>query len=206
MVHANVPFSVADQLSPLIKEIFPDSRIAAGYASKRTKTTCIVNLALNPHFRSKLVAEMKEKPYYIAIDGSNDSGLMKMNPLTVQIFTFGGVSTQQLDMCMTRGSTAADIFGKMDQVLQQHGVYWENCVSVGVDNASVNLGKRNSIMTRAKEKNPAIFFSGCPCHIVHNIACKAGESYARVTGFDVNDFCVDIYYWLDKLTEKTKPE
>ena len=39
LVHSNVPFSVADQLSPLFKEIFPDSRIAAGYASKRTKTT-----------------------------------------------------------------------------------------------------------------------------------------------------------------------
>jgi len=84
LVHSNVPFSVANQLSPLFKEIFPDSRIAAGYASKSTKTTCIVNGALKPYFRSKLVAEMKEKPYSIAIDGSNDTGLLKMNPLSLR--------------------------------------------------------------------------------------------------------------------------
>ena len=72
LVSANVPFSLSDQLSPLFQEIFPDSRIAAACASKRTKTTYIVNRALKFHFRSKLVAEMKEKPYSysVAIDGS----------------------------------------------------------------------------------------------------------------------------------------
>ena len=72
--------ALADQLSPLFKEIFPDSQIAAGYAAKRTKT---VNGALKEYFRSQLVEEMKSKPYSLAIDGSNDTGL---NPLTVRIF------------------------------------------------------------------------------------------------------------------------
>lgn len=101
-------------------------------------------------------------------------------------------------MWMTRGSTAADIFVKMDETLQQFGVCWSNCVSAGVDNTSVNLGKRNSIMSRVTKKNPAVFFNGCPCHIVHNIASKASDSYARVTGFDVDDFCIDVYYWFEK--------
>ena len=110
LVSTNAPFSLSDQLSPLFKEIFSDSRIAAGYASKRTKTTCIINGALKPHFRSKLVAEMKEKPYSIAVDGSNDVGLLKMNPLTVHVFTPDGVSVQLLDMCMSKGSAAVDIW------------------------------------------------------------------------------------------------
>lgn len=65
---------------------------------KSTKTTCIVNRALKPYFRSKLVAEMKEKPYSIVIDGSNDTGLLKMNPLTVRLFTPSGVYVQLLDV------------------------------------------------------------------------------------------------------------
>ena len=202
LVHANAPFALADQFSPLFKEIFPDSQIAAGYASKRTKTTCIVNGALKGYFRSQLVEEMKSKPYSLAIDGSSDTGLKKMNPLTVRIFTPHGVSTQLLDMCMTRGSTAADIFGKMDETLQHHGISWDNCVSIGVDNTSVNLGRRNSIMTRVTQKNPAVFFNGCPCHIFHNIASKAGDMYSRITGFHVEDFCVDVYYWFDKSTKR----
>lgn len=121
-----------------------------------------------------------------------------MNPLTVRILTPHGVSTQLLDMCMTRGSMAADIFGKMDETLQHHGISLGNSVSIGVDNTSVNLGRRNSIMTRVTQKNPAVFFNGCPCHNFHNIASKAVDMYSRVTGFDVEDFCVDVYYWLDK--------
>ena len=157
MVDCNIPFAVADQLSPRFKEKFPDSKIAAGYASKKTKTTCIVNGALKPHFRSQLVSHMKSKPFSLAIDGSNDSGLLKMNPLTVRIFSVEGISTQLLDMCMTRGGTAENLFGKMDETLQRFAISWSKCISVGVDNTSVNLGKRKSIMTKVKEKNVGDF-------------------------------------------------
>ena len=47
------------------------------------------------------------------MDGSNDSGLKKINPLTVHLFTPDGVTTQLLDMCTTRGASAADILGKL---------------------------------------------------------------------------------------------
>ena len=60
----------------------------------------------------------------------------------------------------------------MDKVLQDNGVPRQNCVGVGVDNTSVDLGKRNSIMTRAVQKHSVVYFMGCPCHIVHNMASE----------------------------------
>ena len=44
---------------------------------------------------------MKEEPFSLAIDGSNDNGLQKMNPMTVRIFdvSHGRISTKFLDMC-----------------------------------------------------------------------------------------------------------
>ena len=57
-------------------------------------------------------------------------------------------------------ATAESIFSKMDEALQDHGVPWKNCVCVGVDNTSVNLGERNLIMTRVVQKHPAVFFHG----------------------------------------------
>ena len=62
---------------------------------------CIVNGALKKRFRSKLAEIIKTKPYSLAIDGSNDSGLLKMNPLTVRVFTNDGISTQLLDVGFT---------------------------------------------------------------------------------------------------------
>lgn len=105
LVQHNIPIAVADHLGPMMKDVFPDSAIAKGYASARTKTTCIINGCLGPHFKTLLVEAMKSGPFSIAIDGSNDSGLEKMNPLTVRLVDSGSgkVATYLLDMCLTTG-------------------------------------------------------------------------------------------------------
>ena len=67
------------------------------------------SMALRPYFESILVVHMKEHPFALAIDGSNDNSLQKMNPLTVHIFDVesGFVSTKLfLDMCLTSGTDA----------------------------------------------------------------------------------------------------
>jgi hypothetical protein len=69
-------------------------------------------------------------------------------------------TTQFLDMCMSYLSTAEGIFCKMKEVLDKHNIMWDNCVVVGLDNTSVNLGRRNSIKTRIESKNPAVYVMG----------------------------------------------
>lgn len=66
----------------------------------------------------------------------------------------------------------------------------------------MNVGIRNSIYTRVIQKNPACYFMGCPCHLVHNVACRASSAFSDVTGFDVEDMCVDVYYYFDKSTKR----
>lgn len=53
IVEHNVPLAVSGHLSPLLRDIFPDSNIAKKYASGSTKTTCMINLAIAPHFNCK---------------------------------------------------------------------------------------------------------------------------------------------------------
>lgn len=56
--------------------------------------------------------------FSLATDGSNDSGLKKMNPLTVRNFYVnqGRVVSQVLDMCLTSSSTAEAIFTKINKI------------------------------------------------------------------------------------------
>ena len=75
-------------------------------------------------------------------------------------------------------ATAESIFLKIDEVFQNNHIPWSNCVGFSVDNTSVNLGKKNSIYTRA---NPSIYFMGCPCHIMHNSCLKAAEVFTEVS-------------------------
>ena len=80
----------------------------------------------------------------------------------------------------TDSATARVIFAKMNSVLQENQILWDNCVGVSVDNTSVNIGTNNSIMTRVHEKHPAAYFMGCPCHIIHNTSVKAAECFNQV--------------------------
>lgn len=104
MVEHNLPVAVANHLGSLFKDVFPDSKIAKHYACGSTKSTCIINGSLAPYFRASLVVTLKSQPFAIAIDGSNDNGLKKMNPLTVRLYNGESrITTQLLDMCLTTG-------------------------------------------------------------------------------------------------------
>ena len=69
----------------MIRDIF-DGEVAKGYHCARTKTTAILNNAIAPEFKRELVSKMQNSPYSILIDGSNDTGMEKLNPVTVRIF------------------------------------------------------------------------------------------------------------------------
>ena len=183
LVKHNIPLAVSDELTPLFRDIFPDSEIAKAFSSRRTKTACIINGAIAPMYQKTLVECMRNGPYSIATDGSSDSGVEKMNPITVKIFDInrGVATTQFLDMCMSSVLTDEGIFSKIQEVLDKHDILWDNCVGMGLDNTSVNLGCHNSIKTRIKSKNPAVYVMGCPCHIVHNIAGKASDAFEGVS-------------------------
>ena len=174
MVKHNVPLAFTDHLSPLLRDIFPDSEIAKVYSSAKTKTTCILNGALRPFYLGELIAEMKLGRFNLSIDGSNDTGLKKMNPMTVLVSN-SRVEHKFLDMCTTfgqRAGMAEVIFNKMDSVLLKHGIPWANCICLLVDNASVNIGARNSLRTRLQHKNLKAYISGCPCHFCTTLPPK----------------------------------
>ena len=203
----NIPLAVSDHLGPLFKDVFSDSKIAKAYSSARTKSTSMVNGALASHYRDELVTKMQKEPFALAIDGSSDNGIKKMNPLTVRVFDINKqrVTTQFLDMCLTTGKTAGTaetIFSKVDAVMTTCQVPWENCFGVAMDNASVNMGRRNSMKTRFLGNNPNMYVMGCPCHIVHNTACHASQEFEKKSHYDAEDFCVDLFYWFDKSTQR----
>ena len=150
---------------------------------------------------------MKTNPFSLLIDGSSDTGLEKLNPLTVRVFDmiWSQILTHLLDMCTTSGrecGTAVAIFSKIDFILNKYDIPWFNCVGFGVDNTSVNVGISHSIMTHVQQRNAACYFMGCPCHLVHNIAGHASEALQKSTGFDVEDLGVDVFYWFDKSTKR----
>ena len=154
--------------------------------------------------RNSLTTEMQKSPFSLTTDESNNDNLLKMNPLIVRIFdvNLGKVKTSLLDMCTSKGGTAEELFSSIDNCMSSFGISSDNCVAIGADNASVNMGKKNSIKTRVLACNSSVYFNGCACHIVHNTSASAGSAFSCVTGFDVEDMMVDLYYWFNYSTKR----
>ena len=86
LVQYNLLMATADHLGPLLKDIFPDSSIASPYSCGRTKSSAILNEALASQWYKCVTEHRKTHPYSVGTNGSNDTGVKKMNPLTIRIF------------------------------------------------------------------------------------------------------------------------
>ena len=157
LVQRNSPLVTADQLQPLFKIIFPDGKIASSYSSARPKTTAIVNEAFGTLCHDLIVQHCQNYPYSCDTDGSNDTGIQKMNPVSIHINdanTSKVAANHFYNMCLTEGehgATAESIFVAIENNFDY--IPFQNCVSLNVDNASNMVRKRNSLASRFKDKN-----------------------------------------------------
>ena len=83
--------------------------------------------------------------------------------------------------------------GTAESIFQILYIPWTNCVAIGLDNPNVNISKRNSIKSRVKTEIGHCYIVGCPCHLIHNTACRGSEALDAVATFNVEEFCINIY-------------
>jgi hypothetical protein len=60
-------------------------------------------------------------------------------------------------------------------VIAQNQILWDMCVAFSVDNASVKMGKRNSIKGRYTTGEKSWCVICCLCHMAHNAARKGWD-------------------------------
>ena len=150
---------------------------------------------------------MKNWSFGIMVDGSNDTCLEKMLPITARIFdvNLGRVMTKFFHMNLVSGrdsGTGEVMFDSIDAQFTKHGVSWENVSGLGVDNTNANIGNSNSLKARVLRKNAKVVIIGCPCHILHNAAGKISEAFAAVSKFDLENHYVDVFHWFEKSTKR----
>ena len=156
IVHHHTFFWLSDHLTPYIQSEFKGSKAAENFSCRRTKTATIVN-CLGSHYQKELISDLRSTPFSVMLDGSNDTGLAKMFPVTVRVFyiSFNRVMTKFLDMNVMEGkdvSTAAAMFKSVDDLFSKFDLHWEYVTSIGVDNTNSNKGWHNSIASWAKKK------------------------------------------------------
>ena len=121
IVQHNLPIATADHFAQLFKNVFPDRKLLH-HTQVPKKTFAIINKAFEPYCHSFLVDYSKSNPFSVGHDGSNDTGVQKMNPVSVKIFDIKNsktVSEHFFNMCLTEGEDAGKVLKQLKSHLKQ---------------------------------------------------------------------------------------
>ena len=128
------------------------------------KNHCHIKKRLAPECLDYLKNYCKTHPFCPGT-GSNDTGILRMNPVSLRILD---VKTSKIttDHCfdtrLTGGkdrAKACKIFDSIASKFSESGIPWPNCISLSVDNTSTTISCRNSVASRFLQKNPNIFIT-----------------------------------------------
>ncbi|CAC5395346.1 unnamed protein product [Mytilus coruscus] len=185
----NISFLLADCFTKLCKAMLTDSKIATKFACSRTKTTQIIKKSLAPSLHQDVVRDLQTKPFSMATDVSNDCNCDKS--LTILVCYFPDQATTKfIAMPICNIEKASNIFDHFQEVFVDNNIPWENLVSFVSENCSVTTSRHNSVVTRIKEKCPAVFDFGCVCHLA-NLCTVAG---VKALALPVEDLLVKGYF------------
>ena len=149
---------------------------------------------LAPYSVECLLKELGEQPFSISTDASNHKEI-KLFPLVIRyvfclnfvtlnylrFFTAAkGVQVRLLDMRNLPGEDSQLVADFISQILDKHGLKWQNLVSFCADNAPVNFGGPlmqgpNNVFKKLLIKKKNLIPVGCPAHIFHNAAQKGAD-------------------------------
>ncbi|XP_077423442.1 zinc finger protein 862-like isoform X2 [Vanacampus margaritifer] len=188
----------ADHFSDLVKVMFPDSQTAKEFACRRTKATMIVKESLARGYTQDVIQYCRTHPFTLMIDESNDRTTKKRLVVLAHFFDGENTNTRLLDLPELASGTAASIFAVIDNILQENDIPWSNVVGFASDNCNTMVGKKNSVLSRIKEKNGAVFSVGCICHL-GNLCVKDGLKTLPV---NIDDLLVDIFYFFKNSSKR----
>lgn len=191
----NLSMNSATTLTEAFKVMFHDSQIAQNFHCGRTKATAIVKDLASKH-KKLLVERMRNGPFSLSTDGSNDSN-SKLYPIVVRTVNPETLKVEAEVVSLPvleESSTGENIFKLLDQLLKTSDISWSNCVAFGCDNASVMVGVHKGVFSFIKKENPYCVLSGCALHLVHIAAEKA----SHLLPYQPADLLIDIFYYLKK--------
>lgn len=178
----HISFNASDCQAKLTHVMYPDSAIVKKTSCGRTKSEALITDVLGPKTLQRVVDDLTSssrssstlmpKYFSLATDASNVKN-RKMFPVCVHYFTVeSGINRKLLDFVELNDEHSTAVGGMLVKSLTENQLDISHVVSYAADNASVNYGSRQSVMTELLATNPNILKANCNAHVVHNTLRK----------------------------------
>ncbi|CAH1736168.1 unnamed protein product [Aphis gossypii] len=185
----NISFNSMDHLTQVLKDAFPDSKIAQGLHLGRTKSTNIVKNVIGQNHKIDLINDIKQTNFSIIIDESTDVGTLKTLCICIRYFNTkqNKIESKFWDLIQlfkdgnsaNEGATAIRIYDEVLNSLRKEGVPLENVTGFASDGCNTMMGQWNSVSSRFKEDFPGVMIQKCICHSLALCASEACKVLPR---------------------------
>jgi hypothetical protein len=188
----NISFNCVDHLTKVLKECFPDSKIAQEMSLGRTKATQITRNVLGTCSENDIVTLLRNNKFSLIIDESTDIASLKTLCVCVRFFhpEMGKVLTLFWKLIQIfsgdepdkahEGATADRLFNEIQSALSSSDIPLKNLVGFASDGCNTMFGRVNSVASKLISANPGIIVQKCICHSLHLCASEACKCLPRL--------------------------
>lgn len=191
-----------DNLGDVLKIAFADSIAVQNFSLNHNKAGYLLNEALGPYFRDKLIKDVDRKKYFcILFDETTNSAGKKELQVCIRYWstTHECIVTRHLETFFISYATAKILVEKIMEAIKNSGLSASMFFMLGMDGPNTNkavfrLLNEEIKMIRGRDNiNGLLDLGSCNLHIVHNTFLKGLKQY----GLDVSDVITQIFNWFD---------
>jgi len=179
----NVAFQAVDTLTPILHDIFHDSKVAQGIQLHRKKCTSIINNILAPVEIEETIDIIRKCPFSVLVDESTDICTHKFLCVIVHYVhpDYGTIHTRLLELVRIDATdcSALKMCEEFKMCLSKKQIPITNLIGVASDGANVMVGKHNSFFAHLKNDLPNLVLMQCICHSAALVASKAAAKLPR---------------------------
>lgn len=191
LVEHNLSFRNMDHLTDLLKETFPDSKIAQQISLKRTKATAIACSVIGASEKDALAHHLRQNKFSVICDESTDISTQKSSCVVVRYYDTQKQEISSKFWSLTKvfdslnpdlaheGATGNNLYKSLVACIEEEKIPLANLIGFAADGCSVMMGAHNSVASRLKEHFPGIIIIKCVCHSAHLCASQACKELPR---------------------------
>ena len=145
----------------------------------RTKCTNIIKNVLCPHFEEELTNDIGKNKFSLLLDESNDISVKKLLGISIIYYSHSSrkIESTYLGIVQLEKCDGLSLIKALKQLLISKKVNINNCIAIGIDNASVMVGINHGVYTKLKQEYPHLTLIKCVCHSIQLAMSYASDEY-----------------------------